>query len=269
MEIYLEEKIGDPELFTGRSEELTYLLNWADQIKGRLSKSTALLSRRKTGKSCLMQRIYNILFEKNDKVIPFYFEIMEANQWLRDFSRDYFLTFINQYLAFKTRNKSYIQMMKNFPVAMKAARKENFDDIAEWIYHVEKRFHNDSVNSLWVMVVDAPRYIVENSDNKILHMIDEFQHINRYIFKDQDCEKRIDKLAGTYFHTCEYRNAPFLVSGSWLMDDLNKQLPGIDGWCIVLTNSGEQDILKKSRTFPKVKPMTEIIRIDFLKSFRE
>ncbi|ETR69751.1 MAG: hypothetical protein OMM_03721 [Candidatus Magnetoglobus multicellularis str. Araruama] len=162
-------------------------------------------------------------------MIPFYFEIMEANQWLRDFSRDYFLTFINQYLAFKTRNKSYIQMMKDFPVAMKAAKKENFDDIAEWIYHVEKRFHNDSVNSLWVMVVDAPRYIVENSDNKILHMIDEFQHINRYIFKDQDCEKRIDKLAGTYFHTCEYRNAPFLVSGSWvgwLMDDLNKQLPG-------------------------------------------
>jgi hypothetical protein len=77
MEMYLEEKIGHPELFTGRNNELVYLLKWADQIKDKLSKSTALLSRRKTGKSCLMQRIYNILFEKNDKVIPFYFEIKE------------------------------------------------------------------------------------------------------------------------------------------------------------------------------------------------
>jgi hypothetical protein len=229
MEMYLEEKIGNPQLFTGRNEELSYLLNWADQIKDKISKSTALLSRRKTGKSCLMQRLYNILFEKNDKVIPFYFEIKETKQWLRDFSRNYFLTFINQYLAFKTRNKSYIKMRKEFSIALKVAQNENLDEIAGWIHDVGNRYHNDSADNLWDMVIDAPRYIVEDSEDKVLHMIDEFQYINRYIFKDQDCEKRIDDLAGSYLHTCEYKNAPFLVSGSWvgwLMDDLSKQLPG-------------------------------------------
>ena len=49
MKIYLEEKIGNPDLFTGRTQELADLLEWIDRIKPRLSKSTAILSRRKTG----------------------------------------------------------------------------------------------------------------------------------------------------------------------------------------------------------------------------
>ncbi|ETR66711.1 MAG: hypothetical protein OMM_05523 [Candidatus Magnetoglobus multicellularis str. Araruama] len=120
-------------------------------------------------------------------------------------------------------------MRKEFPIALKVAQHENLDEIAGWIHDVGNRYHNDSADNLWDMVIDAPRYIVEDSEDKVLHMIDEFQYINRYIFKDQNCEKRIDDLAGSYLHTCEYKNAPFLVSGSWvgwLMDDPSKQLPG-------------------------------------------
>jgi hypothetical protein len=229
MKMYLKEKIGNPELFTGRNAELNYLLNWTDQIKEELSKSTALLSRRKTGKSCLMQRIYNILFEKNDKVIPFYFEIKETNRWLKDFSKDFFLTFLSQYFAFKTRNISYIRMFKDFSFALKIAQKENFGNVSKWICYIEKKYHNDTPEEIWNTVIDSPRFIVADSEDKVLQMIDEFQYINRYIFKDQDCEKCIHNLAGSYIHTCEYKNAPLLVSGSWvgwLMDDLNKQLPG-------------------------------------------
>jgi hypothetical protein len=229
MEMYLEEKIGHPELFTGRSEELSYLLNWADQIKHKLSKSTALLSRRKTGKSCLMQRIFNILFEKNDSVIPFYFEIIETKQLLKDLSVNYFLTFINQYIAFKTRKISYLTTRNRFSNSLKIARKENLTDIVEWIQDIEATYHDESPGILWQMVIDAPRFIVKGSEDRVLQMIDEFQFINRYIIRDKDSNDRIDDLAGSYLHTCEYKNAPFLVSGSWvgwLMDDLNKQLPG-------------------------------------------
>ncbi len=60
MEYGLDEKIGEPELFTGRKKELAFFLNWIGGTKRKLSKSTALLSRRKTGKSALMQRLYNI-----------------------------------------------------------------------------------------------------------------------------------------------------------------------------------------------------------------
>ncbi len=90
MKIYFEEKIGNPELFTGRKKELAYFLNWTDRIKRKISMSSAILSRRKTGKTAFMQRLYNITFHRNDKVIPFYYEIRETDQWLLDFSRNFF-----------------------------------------------------------------------------------------------------------------------------------------------------------------------------------
>lgn len=79
MKIYLKEKIGNPDLFTERQRELDLFSKWINNIKKEISKSTAILSRRKTGKIALMQRLYNLTFEKNDGVIPFYFEVKEGN----------------------------------------------------------------------------------------------------------------------------------------------------------------------------------------------
>ncbi|MCP4754033.1 MAG: hypothetical protein GY866_24375, partial [Proteobacteria bacterium] len=76
---------------------------------------------------------------------------------------------------------------------------------------------------------DAPRAIAEFYDDRVVQIIDEFQYINRFIYRDKAREKLIGNLAGSYLHTCEYRNAPLLVSGSWvgwLVDDLGKMLPG-------------------------------------------
>ncbi|MEZ4527890.1 MAG: hypothetical protein R2941_18400 [Desulfobacterales bacterium] len=79
MKIWLEEKIGDPNLFTGRRRELEDLLGWTEKVKKKLSPSRALLSRRKTGKTALLQRLYNRIFEADDGVILFYYEVKEEN----------------------------------------------------------------------------------------------------------------------------------------------------------------------------------------------
>ncbi|MCP4382277.1 MAG: hypothetical protein GY798_12835, partial [Hyphomicrobiales bacterium] len=47
--IALAEEIGKPDLFVGRKQELRFYLNWAEGTKELLSKSQALLSRRKKG----------------------------------------------------------------------------------------------------------------------------------------------------------------------------------------------------------------------------
>ena len=39
MQIYLKEKIGNPELFTGRKQELGYFLKWIERIKKEISKN--------------------------------------------------------------------------------------------------------------------------------------------------------------------------------------------------------------------------------------
>jgi hypothetical protein len=90
MRIYLEEKIGNPDLFTGRKTELSQLATWIGKIKSKTSGSLAVLSRRKTGKSALLQRLYNIVFERNDGVVPFYSEVKEAPQSLVALSSDFF-----------------------------------------------------------------------------------------------------------------------------------------------------------------------------------
>jgi hypothetical protein len=119
MDYALEERIGNPDLFTGRKEEMAYFLKWINDIKERKSMSTALLARRKMGKTAIMERLFNITFFKNDGVIPFYYEVKEIKMWIGDFCQDFFLNFIYQYIAFKTRKSIYL----------KPDQGSNFDDI--------------------------------------------------------------------------------------------------------------------------------------------
>ena len=228
---YLKEKIGNPELFTGRKKEIESLLKWINGIKREVSKSTAILSRRKTGKSALMQRLYNLTFHENDNVVPFYFEIKEANQWLGDFAENFFLAFIYQYLAFKTRKSEYISRaeMGNIDDALQIAREEKYDFVIMVIQAVRGLSEAGKTDRMWDVVRECPRTIAGHYDERIVQMIDEFQFINRFIFWDKEKKQVADGLAGSYFHTCEYKNAPLLVSGSWigwLMDDLGRMLPG-------------------------------------------
>ena len=75
MRIYLKEKIGKPELFSGRKKELVLFQNWIEGIPREISRSYAILSRRKTGKTALMQRLYNVTYEQNNGVIPSFVDL--------------------------------------------------------------------------------------------------------------------------------------------------------------------------------------------------
>ncbi len=229
--IYLKEKIGKPELFTGRKQEMDYLLKWVGHIPRESSKSTALLSRRKTGKSALMQRLYNVLFENNGPVIPFYFEIKERSQWLGHFAERFFRTFIFQYLAFKMRQGTYVALEErgSLDQAFQIAEGANLTVVQEYIERAQDLMQAEQSDHLWELVREAPRFIAAHYDDYIVQMVDEFQFINRFIFRDKACKDCLSDLAGSYLHTAEYRNAPLLVSGSWvgwLMGDLMKMLPG-------------------------------------------
>jgi len=227
--IYLDEKIGNPELFTGRKQELDSLLKWTEKIKLKISKSRAIISRRKTGKSALMQRLFNIVFAQHDKVVPFYFEIREYPQWIGSFSVEFFFTFVRQYLAFKSRNQEYFNYRTNYTKLIKASEKEGLDYLAEYIEDFQESENRGRIDLLWDMAREAPRTIAQYKDERVIQIIDEFQFINRYIYWDEARKERASELAGSYLHTAEYKNAPMLVSGSWvgwLMDDLNKMLPG-------------------------------------------
>ena len=230
MKIYLPEKIGNTDLFTGRKKELTYFLKWMNRSKRYIAKSTAILSRRKTGKSALMQRLYNIAFHNNDGVIPFYFEIGEYPQWLGEFAERFFLTFVFQYLAFKTRRAEYIDVEEqSLEQATNIAETMNLTYLIQIINNVRTLIQNEKTDSLWHVVRNAPRRLAFRYNETVVQMIDEFQYINRFIFHDKACTNQIIGFVGSYIHTIEYRQSPMLISGSWvgwLMQDLQTLLPG-------------------------------------------
>jgi hypothetical protein len=229
MKIYLKEKIGNPELFTGRKKELTGYLTWIDRIKREISMSQAILSRRKTGKTALLQRLYNITFDKNDGVIPFYYEIPEGKQWAGEFCQDFYLTFIYQYIAFKTRKPEYVDLSrkreKDFTTAIEIARQEGLDYLIDSLRGVEKLLEEDKIGLLWGAVRDAPLGVATRQNEFIVQIIDEFQFLNSEICRDKAATQIIDDFAAGYMSTAEYKNAPLLVSGSWvgwLFSMLNK-----------------------------------------------
>jgi hypothetical protein len=230
MDYAYKERIGKPELFTGRKEELSFFLKWIDDIKEEKSQSTAILARRKMGKTALMERLFNITFYKNDGVIPFYYEIKETKMWEVDFCQDFFLTFIYQYIAFKSRKTEYVkpENTSDFNQAVLTAKKEGLDYLCGIIESAAYAVAHEKIDILWNIAREAPQTIAFRQKEFILQMIDEFQFLNAVIYRDKEMKILADTLAGGYLSTAESKIAPLLVSGSWvgwLMKELSSMLP--------------------------------------------
>ncbi len=229
MQLAMKEKIGHPELFTGRRQQLSNLLVWVAKIKRELSHSRAMPARRKSGKTALLQRLYNVVYAANDGVIPFYYEVPEQELWAMDFCQDFFLKFIFQYIAFKSRNPEYVTLdSAGFEDAMIFARQESQDHLCKWIDMYQNRAAQQSPFLTWDMARNAPRQIIQAHDERVLQIIDEFQYLNRKIYHDAEMTRLMSDFAQPYMITAEYKNAPLLVAGSWvglLMHDVLK-MPG-------------------------------------------
>jgi hypothetical protein len=250
MDYALKERIGKPELFTGRKEELAYFLKWINDIKEEKSQSTALLARRKMGKTAVMERLFNITFFKNDGVIPFYYEVKETKMWVVDFCVQFFLTFIYQYIAFKTRKNEYLkpEEKSNFAKVIDIAKKEGMDYLIGIIESAAHAAAHEKVDILWDIVREAPQTIAFRQKEFIVQMIDEFQFMNSMIYWDKKKSKDqlADNLAGGYLSTAESKIAPLLVSGSWvgwLMNELDTMLPN-RFWYEYLENMPEDEAVE-------------------------
>ena len=169
-------------------------------------------------------------FPKNEDVIPFYYEIKERKVWIVDFCIDFCLTFVYQYIAFKTRKTKYLKLFEksNLKKAKEVAESEGLDILVELIDGVEHAVRHNHVDLLWETVRQAPKTIAYSQGEFIVQMIDEFQFLNAMICRDKDMNVPIKDLAGGYLSTAESKVAPLLVSGSWvgwLMNMLKMMLP--------------------------------------------
>ncbi len=193
------------------------LLNWASDIPRKMSKSRALLGRRKSGKTAIMQRLFNILWNQNSKVVPFYFEVLDQDQWLLHFCDNYYRTFLTQYLSFKNRtpldkkNKPW-QWGKLNEMIRQLGNEKILQETAYFQEDVEKE---DYYNAM-MAAFSAPAEFAGYDDLFFVVMIDEIQYMTKYVYHDKACTNVFQNLPGGFHGLVELKYAPMLVSGSYI-----------------------------------------------------
>jgi hypothetical protein len=210
----LDEEIGNPKTFTGRKKELAYFLNWCENAKERQSQSTALLARRKKGKTALVQRLYNILYTRNDPMlIPFYYRMEEGNMTLLDYSNIFYRSLIGQYLAFKKREPHLILTRYPFADLLKLSKDDPI--LHEDIALMCEITGNKNAGEAWEFARASGHRLSGLKNERIIQILDEFQFLNAYIYTDETYEKKCE-LVGYYNGTAESKISPQLVTGSYI-----------------------------------------------------
>jgi hypothetical protein len=228
MQYPLEEKIGNPDLLVGREQEFASFDKWISNMPKKLSKSWALLGRRKSGKTAFVQRLFNKLWSANGQVVPFYISIPDKPIWLVDLAVKYYETFASQYISFLERNIAPVSQhlkleeIKDYGKANKlSSLVKDVDYITEYI---EKRLYG----VVWDRIYRAPHKMASLYDRRILVMIDEFQYLSSHVYSREDLSgKPIEGMPGSFHEVSESKIAPMLATGSyvgWMVDIMGKYL---------------------------------------------
>ncbi len=223
----LPESIGDPDLLVGREKEFNLLDPWIGRIPRRVSKSRALLGRRKSGKTAIVQRIFNRLWSDNGPVIPFYMQISEKKTWLADFAVEFFCRFASQYISFETRDPRPVRAPLGLKQIKEWAISNSFSLLETDVDAIFEHRENKSLDLLWNLASSCPHRLASAFDRRVLVIIDEFQNTGEYIYMDPEHRIRDESIPGTWHDLSESKYAPMLVTGSyvgWLINIIDTYL---------------------------------------------
>ncbi|RLC03883.1 MAG: hypothetical protein DRI57_28750 [Deltaproteobacteria bacterium] len=230
IEFAIEERVGKPSCFIGRVEELEYLYQWAGNIQNGISRSIAFLGRRKIGKSLILERLYNILYNEQKGLIPFYYEFTEGERSARDFYRDFTTRFYMQVIGYYTGDIRWIRRAADkkirpvFEAILQEVDPLEFRHKAHILYELEdcrRMLQTDSPPYEYVIsAVAAPHGFATHIgvEERVVQLLDEFQYLNMCI--NSGAEKKPCKA---YMSVAESRVAPLLITGS-LMGVVSEEL---------------------------------------------
>ncbi|MCP4105508.1 MAG: hypothetical protein GY749_08225, partial [Desulfobacteraceae bacterium] len=228
MKYPLSESIGDPDLLVGREKEFGLLDRWLERIPKRLGKSRVILARKKSGKTALVQRIFNRLWSENGAVIPFYFSIPEVKTWYPELAVRYYRAFASQYISFLERDESLVKNLLTLEKIKEYGEKKTISVFADDVDAILQFEQKEYYYLMWETAYSAPSRFASLFDRRILVIIDEFQNITQYIYHDRERKGKPDEtLAGSFHEVVESKIAPMLVTGSyvgWLVTVINKYL---------------------------------------------
>ncbi len=209
----LKEEIGMPELFTGRTEDLAFFLDWVDRVRRELGQSHLILARKRRGKTALVQRLFNIIYTRADpKIIPFYIRIDEGRTTQLQFSLRLFCSLLSQYLGFKRRDTKLIRS----PLQLGQLKETLADpDLLLLIEQMEENVRNNHSEPAWELAREAGHIISSLKDERIIQIIDEFQFLNDRVYVRDDYKTLIE-LGTFYQRTGSSKVSPQIITGSYI-----------------------------------------------------
>ncbi|MCP4112504.1 MAG: hypothetical protein GY749_44430 [Desulfobacteraceae bacterium] len=228
MKYPLSESIGPPDLLVGREKEFSLIDNWLERIPKKLGKSRVILARRKSGKTAIVQRIFNRLWSENGAVIPFYYSIPEVKTWYPELAVKYYRAFASQYISFLERDESLVNKLLTLEKIKEYGEKKSINVFADDVDAILQFKKDGYYYQMWDTAYSAPIRFASLFDRRILVIIDEFQNITQYIYYDRECKSGPNEtLAGSFHEVVESKIAPMLVTGSyvgWLVTVIDKYL---------------------------------------------
>ncbi|MBV7335142.1 ATP-binding protein [Chloroflexi bacterium TSY] len=212
----LEEPAG--EWFVNRKRDLDLLWKWASGIPHPGRNSYALVGLRRTGKTAILHKIFNRLYNEQDRILPVYISFV---QYLNrpepieayEFAQEYFAGYMRSYLAFRYRrpdfhhNKAKLDLLREFA-------NEVADQLALELfksYDLEPVNQRTAAHSQMQWVINFPKGIAWTHDMPTAMIVDEFQVLTRVYNPDNGMMRN---LTDSFQHASETRHAPMLVSGS-------------------------------------------------------
>ncbi len=216
MQYPLPERIGDPRLLVGRQQEFAYINNWLSLIPRLASRSIAMLARKKSGKTAIIQRMFNQLWNANGDIIPFFYEVKASNVWLPDLADDYFRRFASQYISFLERDPKLVQATWSLEAICAYGVKNDLPVLATNAKDMLACRERGQHHQMWTIAMEAPHNYAYVLDRRWVVLIDEFQNLAEHVYADADFRVKHDSLPGSYHEHSESKYAPMFVTGSYV-----------------------------------------------------
>ncbi|NPV54956.1 MAG: hypothetical protein HPY71_15825 [Firmicutes bacterium] len=221
-----------PEEFIDRDDILRYLEEWFRNIASRRSRSKALISPRRMGKTAVLDRLVNVMFWRDYGVVPFYFKVKREETTLREFTEEYIEAFFQYFMGYILKdpsiviNKYKLKDLAGLDVAIDEGdsygdgRIRIIDIVREQIEMFLRYKDTRDARLLWEEAITYPERIAVLTGMKVAVIIDEFQDMKSYIYDAEDVNTVVPgrdmptDLTATYDRMSQSTHAPMLVSGS-------------------------------------------------------
>lgn len=166
--------------FMGREQEIEALDKISSEAKEGVATGIFISGQYGSGKTELLNQLFNVMFWRQDQVAPFFYALNPAFTSAFDFSTDYLGRFIHQRLAFQKKNAALINEGLSLENLMHVAEESG----AHWAVdiiknHLQIKASGDMIR-IFLSAIRAPHNSYLSTGMPVVVLIDDFQKIREF-----------------------------------------------------------------------------------------